>query len=176
MMEPKMRTRDEYVSLRRRYLPEAVKLVIVAESPPASGNYFYDSTGKVTEPLFSALMKQIGAEPRNKEDGLNAFKQSGWVLVDATYEPVNKLSNAQRDRIIERDYPLLISDLSSLVGGGPVPVVLMKANICRLLENRLKQSGFNVINKARVIYFPGAGQQGRFHSQFGEVVRSNAGC
>jgi hypothetical protein len=41
--------RDHYLRLRRDYQPENIKLVIIAESPPASGKYFYDTTGSAKE-------------------------------------------------------------------------------------------------------------------------------
>ena len=82
------RKRSEYLSLRRRYKPKNIKLIIVAESPPASGMYFYDPEGRITEPLFAALMRQLPVSPKSKEDGLRQFQRKGWLLVDATYEPV----------------------------------------------------------------------------------------
>jgi hypothetical protein len=50
-----MATRSEYLSFRDRYRPETIKLLLVAESPPASGRYFYNPAGARTEPLFAAL-------------------------------------------------------------------------------------------------------------------------
>jgi hypothetical protein len=47
----------DYLSLRSRYEPENIRLVIIAESPPASGLYFYNPTGARSEPLFAALMR-----------------------------------------------------------------------------------------------------------------------
>jgi hypothetical protein len=79
--------RQAYLDFRRPYEPDVVKLVIVAESPPASGRYFYNPAGSVGEPLFAAIMKQLQLSPTSKEAGLREFKRSGWVLVDATYEP-----------------------------------------------------------------------------------------
>jgi hypothetical protein len=37
------RKRNEYLALRRRYEPESIRL---AESPPASGKYFYNAAHK----------------------------------------------------------------------------------------------------------------------------------
>jgi hypothetical protein len=105
--------RNEYLALRRPYEPENIRLVIIAESPPASGLYFYKA-GRTGEPLFAAMMKQLGLSPTTKEDGLRKFQQRGWVLVDATYEPINEFIGSRRDRIIDRDYPLLLDDLARL--------------------------------------------------------------
>ena len=111
------RDRSAYINLRRRYEPERIRLVIIAESPPASGLYFYDETGAPSEPLFAAPMKQLDpSQPRRatKEVGLREFQRRGWLLVDATYEPVNKLGRSSVAGVIERDYPLLRDDLVTL--------------------------------------------------------------
>jgi hypothetical protein len=84
--------RSHYLSLRRCYEPKNISLVVIAESPPASGVYFYNPAGAVTEPLFAALTRQLGLSPVTKKDGLREFQRRGWVLVDATYEPVNQLN------------------------------------------------------------------------------------
>jgi hypothetical protein len=158
--------REAYLSFRRQYQPDVVKLVIVAESPPASGRYFYNPAGSVGEPLFAAIMKQLEFSPTNKEDGLREFQRRGCVLVDATYEPVNALRSSGRNEVIERDYPVLRADLESLISDRSTPVVLIKTNVCQLLEPKLKQSSFNVLNCGRVIYFPSTGRQKDFERQF----------
>jgi hypothetical protein len=162
--------RQAYLSLRRQYEPDVVKLAIIAESPPTSGKYFYNPAGSKSEPLFAALMKQLPLSPSSKEMGLREFQQRGWILVDATYEPVNAFGSSKRDEVIERDYPLLRADLSSLIPDKSTPVVLIKTNVCRLLEPKLKQDGFNVLNRGRVIYFPAAGQQNEFQRQFKAIL------
>ena len=134
---------------------------------PASGLYFYDETGAITEPLFAAVMKQLGVQPATKAEGLRALQQAGWLLVDATYEPVNALSASGRDAVIVRDYPLLHDDLKALA---PERVVLIKKNVCVLLEPRLMAAGFRVLNAGRAVYFPSHGQQGHFHRQFAEIA------
>ncbi len=168
------RTRDEYLSVRQRFQPDPVKLVIVAESPPASGLYFYDPDGKVTEPLFSALMKQIGASPQTKRDGLQSLKDCGLILVDATYQPVNLLSARDRDRVILEDYPQLVADLRRLAAANGAPLVLIKANVCTLLEDRLLGDGLTVLNEGRKVYFPSTGNQTKFHEQF-QVILAGTG-
>jgi hypothetical protein len=167
-----MRERDYYISFRQKYEPEKLKLIVVAESPPVSGLYFYDPIGKVSEPLFSALMQQIGCSPSNKEQGLAALCRKGWLLVDATYQQVNEKNEQERDSVIICDYPLLVEDLSRLSPDRAVPLVLIKANVCPLLEPRLLADGFNVANRGRVPYFPSTGRQNQFHREFGEIIRS----
>jgi hypothetical protein len=153
------------------YVPDAVRLAIVAESPPKSGLYFYNPDGKVSEPLFAAMMRQLEYKPITKDQGLRELQRRGWLLVDATYEPVDGLSDKKRDTVIIRDYPLLCADLKALLPDKSTPIVLVKANVCRLLESKLIDDGFTVINGGVEVYFPASGQQGKFHEQFGAILK-----
>jgi len=164
--------KQEYLTLRRAFLPEPLKLIIVAESPPKSGLYFYNPTGRVGEPLFAAMMKQLGCKPKTKGEGLSEFQKRGWVLVDAIYEPVDGMSNKQRDEVILRDYPLLCADLARLAADKKTPIVLVKANVCRLLERKLTDDAFTVLNAGVEVYFPSNGRQGKFHEKFGAIIKT----
>lgn len=168
--------RNYYLALRRKCEPENIRLIIVAESPPKSGLHFYDPTGAVSEPLFAAFMRQLRFRPDNKKDGLEEFKRRGWVLVDATYEPVNKLgkeSAPHRDGIVVRDYPLLRDDLAKLTPDRSIPLVLMKENVCRLLEPSLRRDEFKVLNDYRVIPFPRyRREQVKFEREFDSILKS----
>ncbi|QDW35830.1 hypothetical protein FFI89_000950 [Bradyrhizobium sp. KBS0727] len=171
--EPSLYNRDYYLHLRRERQPADIKLVIVAESPPASGKYFYDTTGSPKEPLFAALMLQLDIAPTTKVDGLLELQKKGWILIDATYQPVDKLAkdaSLDRDAVIVRDYPLLLGDLMGLTPDRSVPLVLIKANVCRVLEPQLSKDGFTVLNGGRAIYFPSHGRQTDFKKQFSAVV------
>jgi hypothetical protein len=106
-------------------------------------------------------MEYLRCKPNTKQEGLQKSQNKGWLLVDATYEPVNDPSKNANDIII-RDYPQLRSDLATILPDRSVPIVLVKANVCRLLEPLLLNDGFNVINRGRVIYFPSTGNQSKF--------------
>jgi hypothetical protein len=81
-MESSERKRDEYLDLRRRYEPKIIKLVVVAESPPVSGRYFYDPAGAPSEALFAALMKQLRLSPSTKKRGCASFNEAvgSWSM------------------------------------------------------------------------------------------------
>jgi len=118
-------------------------------------------------------MKQLDpSQPRRatKEVGLREFQRTGWLLVDATYEPVNKLDKRSAARVIERDYPLLRDDLATMTPDRSVPLVLIKKNICKVLEPKLTGDGFKVLNRGCLIPFPASGQQKKFHEQFGAII------
>jgi hypothetical protein len=158
-------TKEDYFHLRKHYQPSKITTVFVLESPPASGKYFYDESGLVSEPLFSAMMELLNFAPQTKQKGLKYFSSTGHFLVDATYEPVNKLKGKVRENAILNNYGNLVKDLRSLGNPKIINFVLIKANICRLLEPKLKSSGFNVINNGVILPFPSTGWQEDFREK-----------
>ena len=165
--------RTEYIALRAQYKPASVKLAVIAESPPSSELYFY-KPGRRSEPLFGALTKLIGLDPSTlstKEDGLHKFQQRGWILVDATYQPVNKIPpGSRRDQIIIRDYPVLRADLLQLTPDRAAPLLLIKVNLCRILEPRLVRDGFNVLNRGSSCRFPAPANNESFGKGFAQYL------
>jgi len=160
-----------YKALRQAYWPEVVTLVIVAESLPVPKNdspglCFYQPTGKVSEPLFRAIMKVMGYTPKSKADGLAEMKRRGWLLVDATYEPVDGYKGAQRKRAILSGYAQLTDILRPLAA---VPVIVIKANVGRLLIPRLRKDRFDVRNEAP-IPFPSHSHQVRFQALMAPLI------
>jgi hypothetical protein len=61
---------------------------------------------------------------------------------------------------------LLRDDLTSLILDRATPF-LIETNVCRILEPKLTDDGFNVLNRGRV---PSSGRQGDFHQQFSAVA------
>ena len=97
--------KSKYLAWRRRYEPAPVKLIVIAESPPESGKYFYDPEGSHRrEILFREMLRVLGVSCTSKDEGLRKFQEAGRILVDATYEPVNDgRSESERNRAILRD-------------------------------------------------------------------------
>jgi len=83
--------------------------VIVAESPPVSGLYFYYPLGKI-EPLFAALMSKLLLSVKPKKEGLIRYATEGLVVSGCNVEQVDK--NKRRDETIARNYPMLCGDLT----------------------------------------------------------------
>ena len=73
--------------------------------------------------------------------------------------------------MIIRDFPLLVKDLAR-VATKTSPIVLIKSSVCQLLESRLLNEGYNVINGGGVIYFPSHGRQRQFAQQFNAILKA----
>jgi len=167
-------TKAAYLNMRNSYLPKKLKTVFVLESPPISGKYFYNVESRVTEPLFAGMMRLLNFQPESKQEGLRHFAEAGYFLVDATYCPVNKLNKTERDAVILQDFDELVSDLMNLETSKTSKIILVKANVCKLLEPKLQEKGFNVWNNGKVIPFPACGQQTKFLHQAQKVLAANS--
>ena len=146
-----------YHKLKSRWMPEDISMVWLFESPPVSGNYFYDETGRTTETLFSNLMKLYSWEPKTKAEGLRLFQAAGLVLWDGTYTQVNHASRKERIQTIENDYPELRESIPRK------PIVIGAVTVLDAIGNKLVADGFEVLNNRVRLPFPGFGQQGKFH-------------
>jgi hypothetical protein len=158
--------------MRADYRPAHLRAIFILESPPKSGKYFYNPHGTVHEQLFRAMMEFIKVKPSSKQDGLGAFRDRGFIVVDASYAPVNDFKAKARDEAILREYDSLLRDLSLLNPNKDVPLILVKANVCKLLGPSLTAAGFKVANNAITIPFPGSGRQKEFRDKLAAVMET----
>lgn len=146
---------QEYINLRNEHTPTKLEVVFVLESPPQGHGYFYNSEGRVSEVLFRAFMKLIDFNPCNKTEGLKELSSRGYILVNPIYVPVNKLPDKQADTLILENYKNFVKDLKWITRNNrSAPIVLVKSNILRLLEQPLLDDGFNVVNQGLLVPFP----------------------
>jgi len=145
---------NEFINLRNQYKPSDTKFCFIFESPPAHGGYFYDPVGKVTELLFRSLMKTLfDTNFETKERGLRHFQKEGYYLVNPIYIPVNKVSDKTADEMILENYNNFTDDLIEQ-GLQNTPLILVKSNTWKLLKDKLKEDGFQVLNFDEMIPFP----------------------
>jgi hypothetical protein len=149
-----MHTESYYKKLRKKYTPAEIKLIFLFESPPESGEYFYDDTGKITEPLFTDMMNCfIPFVPTSKKEGLKEFTRLGYLLVDSTYKSINNLDNGERRQTILKEYPKLEKDLKILMKESQAKIVIVGNTLRKILEDKLKEN-FYVINDGENVPFP----------------------
>lgn len=169
-----MKSSNYYKKMRDRYLPERfgriLKIVFILESPPIRGTYFYNDTGNANEALFRAMMSVTNFNYSTKKEGLQKFAKRGYFIVDATYKAVNNLNRRERNKIILNNYSNLVKDLKVIVKNRKVRIILVKSNICRLLEDKLLSDDFNIVNNGTVIPFPSHGWQLIFAERIRELL------
>lgn len=154
----------------RRYQPEAVEILFVAEAPPCGGDrYFYfedvqkhDSLwAELTKALYGNAFGETRLERKKKHEWLNRFREDGYYLVDAveTPEVSPALIRANTGRLIK-----VIKDIK------PKKIILIKATVYENLYKPLRQSGLPVVNER--IPFPGSGQQRKFREKMRQALEA----
>jgi hypothetical protein len=88
--------------LREKFKPEKVRVLLVGESPPAEGTFFYDRSLMTTytrNAFESALDQKF---PTNAEF-FEYMKHTGFYLEDLSQVPVDKLLPAEREsKLVEQ--------------------------------------------------------------------------
>src|SRR2546427_4925972 len=85
---------------RRKYRPRKVRFLLIAESPPSSGGFFYFPTTIGKDHLFRETMKALDLWPKSepmrrgvdKRSMLRRFLSMGFYLLDTCGPPLDRLS------------------------------------------------------------------------------------
>jgi hypothetical protein len=160
---------EDISCLRRKYRPERITVLFVAESPPESSDdqlrFFYNSREERWDYLYRAVMKALFPEEfeyhsGEKEKWLRRFQEAGCYLIDATDRPVNRPSPAERRRALELAVEPTLNKIRRLVSPA-TPIVLVKKNVFYAFNRPLRDAGYNVIHES-FLPFPSHGWQGEF--------------
>ncbi len=131
-----------------RYRPEHVRLLLVAEAPPSSlDRYFYFEDLRAQDTLFRYVVRTVLDEAPSrtrKAERLTHLRDRGVFLTDLKTDPKT--------------------------GDEPEYVITIKANVCDLCQEPLRQAGLTVADER--IPFPGSGQQHRFVEGMARPLRS----
>jgi hypothetical protein len=142
----------------RRFRPETVKLLLVAEAPPASlDRYFYFPDVRAHDSLFRHVASELlKREPsrENKAELLGLLRDAGVFLIDLKLDPADGSALAGH-------VPSLLRRVRRLQ---PEKIILIKATVHDAAFGPLRDAGFPVVDVR--VPFPGSGQQARFREAF----------
>ena len=91
---------DEFESLRGFYRPETVKLLLLGESRPAGGTFFYKADSHLFFATREAWVRAYGSAPYGAEF-LGQLRNSGVWLYDLAHAPVNRMGGRPRREAVE---------------------------------------------------------------------------
>lgn len=154
-------------TLRKSYKPDRIKLLFIGESPPRSGNFFYNK-GSLTNFTSRAFEKVFGRVFSDTQSFLIFFRLSGCYLEDICLEPVDKLSPKERTMMLKGSVEYFSVRLK---GYSPVAIVI----VLKRIESHVKKA----LRKADIrcpIYtlpFPGFGQQKNYITKLCEILQNH---
>lgn len=167
----------EYILARDKYKPHGrVKILLIAESPPYCGGYFYSDQTAGADSLFRETMKALGIFPENKKmptgldkrPCLKEFQSRGFFVVDVSYKPVNKLKPMERRRAIIEGIPRLVADTREL---NPESILIVKSNIFAPVRDAIEEAGLDKrIRNEEALPFPSHGHQKTYRRKLRELT------
>jgi hypothetical protein len=128
----------DFEALRQRYRPDEVRVLVVGESRPAGGTFFYAGDSllfKATRSAFVEVYEYDWAEPAAF---LEFFKERGFFLIDLCPEPVNKLDEAAREEARELGMPALARTVAA---SAPRVVVGIMVAIMPYVRRAVEEAG-----------------------------------
>ncbi len=159
---------------RKKYKPEKIKIIFIAEAPPDSlDRFFYYENVKKADYLFLGIIDALYPNlkesflkskrtPEIKQKILSQFKRDGFYLLDLYELPISMKFESKinaRKKLSEKLKKICNKETS---------IILIKKDVYDNVYDFLK-SNFNVINKK--INFPSNGWQKKFKEKFTEALK-----
>ena len=179
-----MTTEDRFESARKKFLPDHIKILFVAEAPPAldSQRFFYFVPVMDGDTLFLEMMKVLYPDEflstrntrQRKGEFLTRFQNDGFYLIDACRLPLPKrASPSKKKRIICADLPFLKAKLAQLKKlnrlRSDTKIILIGRPVYDVCLLALKN--FHVVN-SDMIDFPATGRQKEFRQKLAALLKA----
>ncbi|MFY0608692.1 MAG: hypothetical protein JXR10_18400, partial [Cyclobacteriaceae bacterium] len=172
---------DEFEIARKKYRPDPIKYLLIAETPPKSDSnrFFYFEDVDKQDSLFLETMKVLYPHEtlnfptkiirQRKREFLNNFKEQGFYLIDSLNQPFEQRYSSQVkiNKIIAGQTKLL-NKLKNLIVA-KTPVILISATVYRANFKFLVNNGINVVN-SELIDFPGSGGQKKYREKMTRLL------
>jgi hypothetical protein len=170
-------TSENFSRARRKYRPRKVRFLLIAESPPSSGGFFYFPTTIGKDHLFRETMKALKFWPENepmrkgidKRSMLRKFRSMGFYLLDACISPVDKMPPGERRRAVLSQTRRLSNDV---IKTDPSHIFIVKTTIFNPVSQAMQEAGMHkrVIN-TMAVPFPSHGNQRVYRSMLRRALR-----
>jgi len=140
-----------YKEFAQEFVPHKIRYLLIGESPPCTPRneelrYFYNydnfRNGQIllSTVSYAFLNEKFYVERNDKRQFLERLAKKGIFLLDATYEPINRIKDKKlRRRKIREAYPQLKKDIRSLQLESKAKIVLIHGNVIREIGEMLRE-------------------------------------
>lgn len=160
----------DYEQIRLSYKSDTVKVLLVGESRPVSGDFFYtvDSLTNYTQRAFAGVFEE--ARLLRGTAFLEFFKSRGFYFEDLSEAPVNSMSRPEKVALCSAGVPLLAEKIALW---RPKAVVAMLVRIDGFVRDAVMRSG--VKPEYRAVHYGGFGSQNKYILEIAEFLRELRG-
>jgi len=124
--------------IRKQYQPTQIRVLLVGESEPIGGDFFYKAKGS----FYTNIKNTIWPFIKSSENFLDDFKNHGFYLDDLILRPVNHLAKNDRKVLAVEWAPDLAHRVKSYQ---PQLVVCLMKSIVNEVKSAVEQSGVNPV-------------------------------
>ncbi len=153
--------------IRKLFKPDKIKLLLVGESPPASGQFFYVQS-LMTKYTSRAFEKVFRISFNDTMSFLIFFQNQECYLEDLTTTPVNKMPKVEREKLLEQG---IIRLSKKLIDFDPEAIVIVLKKIERYVKNAIGIAGLRC--PVYSLPFPGNGHQNKFIKELSSVLENH---
>lgn len=121
--------------LRTKHRPDPIRILLVGESPPAGGTFFYAADSRLYLATLDAFSRFIPG--LREKDFLQEFRRMGFYLVDLCDEPMNHLRDVERLEKRMQGRRRLTNWLKSVPEDQPQAVAAVLKDIASYLRDAL---------------------------------------
>ncbi len=155
---------------RYSYRPKICKVLLIGESAPAAGTFFYFGNSPLctyTREAFTMAFPNANIANNNMQF-LDYFRDFGFFLDDLCLVPVNNMENETRQQHNQENIPSLATRLREYQ---PAIIICIMLGIREYVRESLIQSGLSATTEFHAIPFGGNGQQGRYRQKLAIILR-----
>jgi hypothetical protein len=162
-----MTVHSDLEAIRHSYKPKSIRVLFIGESPPAGGTFFYKGDSNLARYTQRAFTNVFGTSIGEGENFLRSFKELGCYLDDLCLQPVNHLSENQRQRYRDESVDGLAVRIQA---ASPEVVVVVMKRILPFVEQAAYQAGLAALPRID-LPFPAQGNQLRYVRELSLVLR-----
>lgn len=148
------------------FRPSQVSVLMVGESPPANGTFFYHADSHLSHATREAFATVIPGVPAGT-DFLWWLRDHGWYLVDLSTRLINRLPKVERRRHRRSGETRLASLIAEL---RPSLIVAVLQGIKQNVERALRASG-HTAHLTAVPFLPACVHQSDFRRELAQLAR-----
>ena len=123
--------------IRQNFMPEKIQLLLIGESPPANGKFFYVKSA-MTIYTSRAFEKSHGITFEDNAEFLKYFMECGCFLDDLSHKPVDDLPRIEREKALERSIGPLSERIRQV---NPTVIAIVLKKIEKFVREAILKSG-----------------------------------
>ena len=157
----------EFERIRAQYRPEVVRVLLVGESRPKQGTFFYNGDSNLFRYTLDVFCRVLDVKFESADEFLQYFRKAGYYLDDLCLDPVNNMHKKSRKLARKAG----IHQLANIIKAcSPKAVISLMKGIAPNVRRAVARSGVVLEQGFHCVPFPSMGHQLEYQTELGRVL------